>query len=62
MIVGGMELPETALEFGDQVIYLILLEIPPEAMVYYLFPLANTLCSSVKLVANNCDLWDSIWL
>ena len=29
MIVGGMELPEAALEFGDQVIYLILLEIPP---------------------------------
>ena len=29
VIVGGMELPEAALKFGDQVIYLILLEIPP---------------------------------
>ena len=60
MIVGGMELPESALELGDQMIYLILLEIPPGDGLLS-FPLANTLCSSVKLVGNNWDLWDFIW-
>ena len=60
MIVGGMELPEAALEFGDQVINLILLEILPcDGLLFFL--LANTLCSSVKLVGNNWDLWDFIW-
>ena len=46
-----MELPKATLEFGDQVVFL-------EVGDLLSFPLAYTLCSSMKLVGNYWDPWD----